>query len=75
MMTRKLTTNELKVCPQLVEACQALIVKVDNPPDPDSPNEVITGYEAQLRTHFERMRTYVEKIEAIRVDLDRKARE
>ena len=58
--------QESKWYPALIKACQNFIDTIDNPISDEVPIEAQIKYERLCRKRYERMRTYIERIEAIR---------
>ena len=58
--------KETKWYPNLVKACQNFIEAIDNPLPEDADVDDQINYARKCRQRYERMKTHVERIEAIR---------
>jgi len=58
--------KESKWYPHLIKACQAFINTIDNPISEDAHIDAKIQYEQLCRTKYERMKTFIERIEAVR---------
>lgn len=58
--------QESKWYPALIEACQGFIATIDNPVSDDAHADAQIQYERLCRKRYERVKTYIERIEAIR---------
>ena len=58
--------KEAKWYPKLVKACQNFIEAIDNPLPEDADVADQIDYARKCRQRYERMKTHVERIEAIR---------